>query len=168
MTPALAPAAAFWFLPFALPVAVWVAWSDMKFMRIPNQSVVALTLVYALVGPFALPLETWAWGWLSLVLVLAAGFVLNIAGAVGAGDAKFAAAMAPFVMPADLHLFLPLFAAVLLGAFAAHRGLGRLPAFRTATADWTSWQRRDFPMGLALAGSLVFYLAIAAAGLDLR
>ncbi len=164
MSAALAPGAALAFLPFVLPLAVWVAWSDMKFMRIPNPSVVALTLVYALVGPLALPLDLWAWGWLNLAVVLAAGFVLNLAGAVGAGDAKFAAAMAPFVATGDLRLVLPLFAAVLLGAFAAHRGLGRVPAFRAAAADWASWQRHDFPMGLALAGTLVFYLVLAATG----
>lgn len=37
---------ALWFLPFALPIAVWVAWSDMKFMRIPNKAVLALTAVF--------------------------------------------------------------------------------------------------------------------------
>ena len=47
-------ATAFWFLPFALPIAVWVAWSDMKFMRIPNKAVLALTAVFLVVGLAAL------------------------------------------------------------------------------------------------------------------
>ncbi|MCL4188233.1 MAG: prepilin peptidase [Rhodobacteraceae bacterium] len=157
---ALDPSAALVLLPLVAPIAIWVAWSDMKFMRIPNKAVVALAAVYLLAGPLVLPFADWAWGWAGLGLVLALGFVLNLAGTIGAGDAKYAAAMAPFVAPGDLRLVLPLFAAVLLGAFAAHRGLGRVAAFRSATADWESWRRRDFPMGLALSGTLVFYLAL--------
>lgn len=155
--------AAWWLLPPVLPVALWTAWSDVKFMRIPNLAVLTLVAVWAVFGLIALPAEIWAWRWLSLVVVLAAGFALSLAGLIGAGDAKFAAAMAPFVAVADLRLFLPLLAAVLLAAFATHRFLARVPAFRTRTADWESWRRKDFPMGLALAGSLVFYLAMAAA-----
>ncbi len=158
---ALAPAAAAVFLPLVLPIALWVAWSDMRFMRIPNQAVLALAVVWLVAGPLVLSLADWGRGWVGLGVVLGAGFVLNLAGVVGAGDAKFAAAAAPFVAPADLRLVLPLLAAVLLGAFAAHRGLGLVAAFRSATADWESWRRRDFPMGLALAGTLLFYLAIA-------
>ena len=33
-----------------------------------------------------------------------------------------------------------------------------VPPFRRATADWASWTHKDFPMGLALAGTLIFYL----------
>ncbi|MCC6305884.1 MAG: prepilin peptidase [Rhodobacteraceae bacterium] len=158
---ALAPAAAAVFLPLVLPITLWVAWSDMRFMRIPNPAVLTLAFVWLAAGPLVLPLADWGRGWVGLGIVLGAGFALNLAGVVGAGDAKFAAAAAPFVAPADLRLVLPLLAAVLLGAFAAHRGLGLLPAFRSATPDWESWRRRDFPMGLALAGTLLFYLAIA-------
>lgn len=158
---ALPAAAALWFLPFALPVAIWVAWSDMKFMRIPNKAVIALAAVYLVIGPLALPLDVWAWGWLHLAVVLAAGFVMTAAGLVGAGDSKFAAAMAPFVALGDLRLFLAIFAAALLGAFAAHRAMRALPAFRTATPDWASWTHAKFPMGLALAGSLILYLLAA-------
>ncbi len=41
---------ALWFLPFVLPIALWVAWSDMKFMKIPNKAVLALVAVFAVVG----------------------------------------------------------------------------------------------------------------------
>ena len=36
-----------------------------------------------------------------------------------------------------------------------------VPPFRRATAEWKSWTHKDFPMGLALAGTLIFYLAAA-------
>lgn len=157
---ALAPAAALWLFLAAAPVALWVAWSDMRSMRIPNRAVVALVAVYALVGLAVLPLSDWAWGWTHLVVVLAVGFLLNMAGLIGAGDAKFAAAMAPFVPFADAGLFMLLFASVVIAAFVVHRGARATPAIRRATPDWASWTARDFPMGLALGGGLLCYLSL--------
>ena len=158
--PALAISAwsALWFLPFVLPICIWVAWNDMKFMKIPNRAVIALTAVFVLVGLIALPLPEYPWRLLQLLVVLAIGFVLNMAGALGAGDAKFAAAAAPFIAPGDLSLVLYLFAAVLLAAVATHRLARRIGPIRRLTPDWQSWQRRDFPMGLALGAGLGFYL----------
>ncbi len=158
----LPASAAWWFLPVAAPVALWVIWSDMRAMRIPNVAVVTLMAAYALIGPLALPLEDWGIGWAQFALVLAVGFVLNLAGAVGAGDAKFAAAMAPFVALADVAVFLLLFSLVLLAAFATHRGVRAVPALRGLTPEWRSWQRHDFPMGFALGGALLLYLLLAA------
>lgn len=156
--------AALWFLPFVLPIAVWVAWSDMKFMKIPNRAVLALVAVFSLVGLLVLPLDAWAWRWAHLGVVLAIGFVISTLGMVGAGDAKFAAAMAPFVALPETGQFFYLFAAVLLAAFLTHRLMRRVPAVRRRLADWESWERHDFPMGFALAGALVFYLALSGAG----
>ena len=65
---------------------------------------------------------------------------------------------APVFSTGDLRLILALFAACLLGAFATHRLARLIPPVRRATADWESWTRKDFPMGLALAGTLIFYL----------
>lgn len=158
---ATSAATALWFLPFVLPVAIWVAWSDMKFMKIPNKAVMALTAVFLVVGPFALPLEDWGWRWLHLVVVLVLTFLMTIIGMIGAGDAKFAAAMAPFIALGDLRLFFVLFAAVVIAALVAHRVMRRLPAMRAATPDWLSWTHPKFPMGLALGPSLAFYLVAA-------
>ena len=159
---ALPATAALIFLPAALPVALWVAWSDMRAMRIPNAAVLVLAGIYAVLGLVALPFTDWAWGWVHLGVVLVAGFFLNMVGALGAGDAKFAAAMAPFVALGDVALFLVLFAGVLLAAFATHRGVRAVPALRGLTPEWESWRRKDFPMGLALGGVLLLYLGLAA------
>lgn len=156
---ALTSQEALWFLPFALPICIWVAWSDMKFLKIPNVAVVALFVVYMVIGLIALPLDEYAARWLHLVVILVIGFALNVIGSIGAGDAKFAAVMAPFVALGDLRIMLFLFAAVLLAAVVTHRLFRRSEAFRARTPDWVSWTRPDFPMGLALGGSLVFYLA---------
>lgn len=151
------------FLPFALAIGIWVSWSDMKFMRIPNVAVVALILVFVLLGPLVLPWRDYLWHLLHIPVLLVVGFVLSLARAIGAGDAKFIAAMGPFFALGDLTLIVALLAAILLAAFATHRTLRLVPAFRRATGDWESWQRHDFPMGFALSGVLIFYLALVAA-----
>jgi prepilin peptidase CpaA len=145
-----------------LPVCAWVAWSDLKTMKIPNKSVMVLMAIYAVVGLMVIPFEPWAWRWLNFIVVLAIGFVLNAVANVGAGDAKFAAAAAPFIKAAHAPWVLPLFAAFLLGAFAAHRLLRALPFVRRMAPDWVSWTRKDFPMGLALVGTFLTYLALMA------
>lgn len=157
----LSPLAALAFLIPALPISVWVAWSDMKSMKIPNKAVMALALAFLVVGLLVLPFTAYLWALALGIGVLVLGFLGNAAGLFGAGDAKFAAAMAPFFVGADPRFVLGLFAACLLGAFASHRLAGRIPAFRSATADWASWTHKDFPMGLALTGTLIFYLLAA-------
>lgn len=152
-------AAALWFLPFVIPIAIWVAWSDMARMKIPNKAVLALVAVFAVVGLVALPLEVWAWRWAHLAVILALSFVATAAGLMGAGDAKFAAAMAPFVLREDLIVFGYLFAAVVLAGFVVHRIARAMPWVRARTPGWESWERKDFPMGLCLGSALVFYLA---------
>jgi prepilin peptidase CpaA len=153
--------AALWFLPFVLPLTLWVAWSDMKWMKIHNYAVLALVAVYLVVGFLALPLQSWAWGWANLGVVLIVGFVLSAVGVIGAGDAKFAAAMAPFIAIGDLSLFLLLLSCVTVISFAAHRIARRVPRVRNLAPDWESWNKRDFPMGLALGPSLLFYICLA-------
>lgn len=153
-------ATACWFLPFVVPVALWVAWSDMARMKIPNKAVLSLGAVFALVGLVALPLGEYAWRWAHLAVVLGIGFVLNMGGLVGAGDAKFAAVMAPFIALGDAVPFAYLLAATILAAFAIHRIARRIPALTARLAGWESWTRRDFPMGLALGPSLAFYLIL--------
>lgn len=170
MTLAISPVEALWFLPFALPICIWVAVSDLREMRIPNVSVLALLGVFLVVGLAQVAMDvmafsTWYMRLLQLVIVLIAGFLISSFGPVGAGDAKFAAAMAPFVAPGDYTLFLTIFAAVLIGSWLTHRGAGMVPAVRRATETWESWDRgKLFPMGVALAGALVVYLALGAMG----
>ena len=139
------------FLPLALPICVYVAFSDMRDMRIPNQAVLALFVVYALVGLIALPLDVYAWRYVNLIVVLIAGIALNAGGLMGAGDAKFAAAAAPFIHVGDLRFLFVLFAATVLAAFVAHRIIA---------PHWASWTNPKFPLGLALGGVLALYLGL--------
>ena len=158
--------AALAFLIPALPIGIWVAWSDMKSMKIPNKAVMALGAGFLIIGlglvlTGLLPFTAFLWALALGLIVLVAGFLGNAAGLFGAGDAKFAAVMAPFFIGADARFVMGLFAACLLGAFASHRLAARIPTFRAATADWASWTNKDFPMGLALCGTLIFYLLAA-------
>ncbi|SFC38096.1 hypothetical protein [Tropicimonas isoalkanivorans] len=160
----ISASAATWFLPFAVPIGLWVAWNDMAFMKIPNKAVAALVAVYAVVGLFVLPLDVYAWRWLHLAVILVIGFLMNMAGLLGAGDAKFAAAMAPFIALGDFAIVCYLFAVLVIVAFACHRAARAMPAVRAAVPHWESWQRsKDFPMGLALGSLLIIYLSLGAA-----
>jgi prepilin peptidase CpaA len=147
------------FLPFALAIGIWVSWSDMKFMKIPNKAVMALVTVWVVVGVFVVPFDLWLLGLALGAVTLVVTFLATVFGLIGAGDAKFAAAMAPFFITADPRFVMALFAACLLGAFVGHRSMRLVTPFRAATADWASWTNKDFPMGLALSGMLIFYLA---------
>ena len=160
MTLAIPASAALWFLPFVVPVCFYVAWSDMRAMRIPNGSVLVLLAVFLVVGLAALPLPVYAWQLLNVLVVLVIGMILNAAGAVGAGDAKFAAAAAPFIFVGDLRFLMAIFTATLLAAWVTHRVAKHSPV-RRVVPKWESWdQGWDFPMGLALGGTLALYLAL--------
>ncbi len=159
----IASAAALWFLPFVLPICLYVCFTDLREMRITNQAVLALAAVFLIVGLIALPLPVYGMRVVQMLAVLLLGFILTAAGAMGAGDAKFAAAAAPFVAPGDLRLLLALFAANLLAAFVTHL-LSKYTPLRRIAPDWRSWTAGwKFPMGLSLGGTLAIYLALGAA-----
>lgn len=157
------PLAAVLFLVPALPISIWVAWNDMARMKIPNIAVMALFAAFVVLGPLVLPLPEYGMRLLQAAIMLVAGFVMNMARLMGAGDAKFIAAMAPYVALPDITFVVRLFAAVLLGAFVVHRLARAWPAFRAAVPDWESITREDFPMGFALGGFLILYLGLSAA-----
>jgi len=158
----IAQATALWFLPLTAPIAVWVAWNDMKFMKIPNKAVLALLIVFAVIGLVALPFPEYLYRYLHFVVVLAVGFVANMLRLVGAGDVKFLAAMAPLIDRGDVTNSLTIFAAVLLAAFATHRIFRAMPVMRRTFPDWKSWEHAKFPMGFALGGTLILYLVAGA------
>lgn len=159
----ISPIAAATLLPFATAVGLWVSWSDLKFMKIPNQASIVMVAVWIVVGLLlvllqAMSLKLWAMGLGLGAAVLVVTFILNALGAIGGGDAKFAAAMAPAFIYANLTLLATIYIACSLGALAAHRLLKYVPAYRAATPDWKSWTHPGFPFGTTLAATLIFYL----------
>lgn len=164
---------ALWFAIAAmLPLMLLTAWYDLKHLRIPNWLPLAVLAVFLVAGLWALPLETFLWRLGAGAGVLAAGFALFAAGLVGGGDAKMAAALAPFVAGEDVPALLLLYAVVTLALLLVLRLAMQLARHRA-----TGWRAIDqyarparervFPMGLIFAITIAIYLlaeAVAAVG----
>lgn len=153
------------FLIPALPIAIWVAYSDMSRMKIPNIAVLALAGSFIVLGGGLVLAGMMPWQIFMMrigagLLILAIGFLMNQLRLIGAGDAKYAAAMAPYFATQDVGLVLMILSASLLLAFATHRTARAIPAVRGATDHWESWTHKKFPMGLALSMTLVAYLIL--------
>ncbi|MEM9011876.1 MAG: prepilin peptidase [Pseudomonadota bacterium] len=143
--------------------ALYTAWSDLKTMTIPNWVSLLLLTIFLVVGPVLYPLEQMGLQIIVGLGVFAVGFLLNLTGRFGGGDAKFAAALVLFVDPRDLGPFLQILAIMSLAGLVTHRLLGRLPLMQRQTAGWQSWQETAyFPLGFSLAGALIFYLGLVA------
>ncbi|HEX6102964.1 MAG TPA: prepilin peptidase [Alphaproteobacteria bacterium] len=164
----IAPPALWLAVAAMLPLMALTAWYDLKELRIPNWLVLAVLAVFLVAGPWGLPLETVLWRLGAGVLVLAAGFALFAGGLIGGGDAKMAAALAPFVAAEDVPALLVLYAAVTLVLllvlrvamqFARHRPTG----WRAVDQYARPARERVFPMGLIFAVTVAVYLAAGAA-----
>ncbi|WP_425073988.1 prepilin peptidase [Sagittula sp. S175] len=150
--------AALWFLPFAAPICLYIMFTDLKSMKIPNHAVIALFAVFVVIGLVALPLQEYLWRYVYFGVALVAGMALTAARAMGAGDAKWIAAMAPFIHLGDLSLVMILLAVMLVVAYAGHRIAKHTP-IRNLAPTWESWHAGNkFPMGLALGSTLALYL----------
>lgn len=157
---ALTAYAAAWFLPFVVPICLYVMYTDLSRMKITNNANLALVGVFVIIGLIAVPFEEYLWRLAAIAIVLVVGILLNAAGAMGAGDSKFIAAAAPFIALGDLMVVMWLFLATLLAAVATHR-LAKYSPLRRLAPGWTSWEQgKKFPMGLALGATLGIYLSL--------
>jgi len=160
--PILEPTDAMILLVPVLPIAIWAALSDLKRMKIPNASVLAMAAVWPLMGWYLVPMSAWLWGFALMAIVFVAGFLLYLTGTFGAGDAKFGAAMAGLFVGGNIGEILLIIFVCMVGSLFIHRVLRSLPVVRNATPDWESWtKRRYFPFGLALSSIVIFYLLAA-------
>ncbi len=151
-----------WFLIALLPVCLIVAFNDLKFMKIPNWTVLTMIAIFVVIGLLVLPLETFLWRFAGLAVTLVAGFLLSAAKLMGAGDAKFMAAAALFIAPSSAGTVVIVLALMGPVALLIHRLAGRF-GLKNALPEWESWQRtRDFPWGLPLTATLLIYLVTAA------
>ena len=161
------PVVALWLGLAALPVCLWASYVDLSRLKIPNRSVMALAGVYLVLGLALVFLadwsfSDWAWRWSHLVVALLVGMLLNAVWLIGAGDAKFAAAAAPFIALSDAVMLLWIFPMALLGCWLLHR-LAKHTVGRRLAPGWVSWESgKRFPMGIALAVTLLAYLGMAA------
>jgi prepilin peptidase CpaA len=159
----IAPPALWFAIAAMLPLMLLTAWFDLKHLRIPNALVLAVLAVFLVAGLWGLPLETFLWHLGAGVVVLAAGFALFAAGLVGGGDAKMAAALAPFVAWHDVAALLVLYTVVTLVLLLVLRLAMQLA--RHSTTGWRAVDQyarppreRVFPMGLIFAITITLYL----------
>ncbi len=148
-----------------LPLMGLMAWSDLKVLKIPNWLVLAVFAVFLICGLWGLPPEVFVWRLGHGAIVLLIGFIVFAVGGIGGGDAKMAAALAPFVVPAEIMPFLALYAVTTLFLMAVLRIVQQF-----ARHEETGWlaidqlqkppRERVFPMGLIFAVTVVIYLGV--------
>ena len=149
----------------ALPLCLYAAWSDLKFMIIPNWVSLGLIAVFTVLGLIFLPLPDVGWRLLAGLIVLVVGFILNAMGLMGGGDVKMLSGFAPFIAIADIPDYLLILSVSLLMTLAIHRVAMRTGPIRRATPDWKSWTAgRYFPMGISIATAGLVYLGFKAFG----
>lgn len=169
---AITPFQALVFGVLTLPVTVWVIYTDITEMKIKNAAVLAMLAIFAVAGALLLPLGEYGWRWAHFGIVLAVGYVLSAGLGLGAGDMKYAAAVAPFVPVGDLRQLSVLFViwtlALLVMFFLARRSA----ALRMAAPGW-AWlnttseedanaRKLKTPFGVALAPTVSTYFFLGA------
>ena len=154
---------AYWaivFLVVTFPFCVYATWSDLKFLKIPNILPISLVIVFIILGPIVLPFSEYIRSLLYGFIALLASLAIFAARLVPAGDLKFASALIPFVDTRELVSFAMFVSLAALLSVLTHWLFGKL---KMAPEGWISYQgsgwRRHFPVGFALAGGFVTYLA---------
>ena len=71
---------ALWLLPFCLPIAIWVSYTDLKYMKIRNNACLAMIAVWAVLGWPAVGMNYWLWGFAIMAIVLVLGFLVPLVG----------------------------------------------------------------------------------------
>jgi prepilin peptidase CpaA len=140
-------------------------WFDLKALRIPNWCVLAVVALFIVTGLWGLPLDVFAWRFLHGVIVLFVGFGLySISGGhVGGGDIKMIAALTPFIAGKDLLFVLMVFALLSFAGVMLHRFVRAM--LRDRKTGWAALdQKRFFPAGLLLGGTIMIYLGLKLAG----
>ncbi len=149
------------FFTAALPLSLYAGLSDLRTMTIPNWVSIALIVAFLLIAPFVLPFETVLWRIGAGAAMLAVGFVLNAVGVMGGGDAKYLAAITPYISFSTVADFMFIFSISLLATLLLHRIAMRIGFIRRATDGWASWEAgRNFPMGISIAAGIIVYLGL--------
>lgn len=146
----------------ALPFAVWATWMDFKYMRLPNKMNLLIVSIFVVLGIFMFPLEEYFLRLGIGLAVLLVGFGMMLLRMIGGGDVKYLAAILPYISPGNIPVFVILLSSALIIAFGMHRLAKSIPAFRNSVPDWKSWRSRKFPMGFAISGAWLLYLATSA------
>jgi prepilin peptidase CpaA len=155
-TPALAVAFA-----AITPLMLYVIYSDLKTMKIPNKAVLAVFAVFLATASWGLPFDTFLWRLLAGLIAFVIGYFVYMAsgGNIGGGDVKLLAALVPFV-PLDGVLFvLGVFALSSLALILFHQAV-RI-GFRKRTTGWKTFDQAVYvPLGVALGFTMILFLGM--------
>ena len=142
---------------------LYAAWSDARFLRIPNW--LSMTLLVAFLPTVllaGLSMEAIAWHFGAGVAVLVAGFILFAIGLFGGGDAKLLAVCALW-LGID-HVLWLLAAVVLIGGVLSiavillRKGLGLWPDWLVRHLKGLFEPNAAVPYGIAIAGGALLIL----------
>jgi prepilin peptidase CpaA len=134
----------------------------MKFMRIPNVACYSLFIGFLLLGPLIFDLNEYGIRIAQGIIMLIVGFFATSIGLVGGGDAKFTAALAPYVALTQIFPFVFIIGIMSIVSIVLHKLVGVTPGLKNLIKDWDSWNTHGmFPFGVTLAGSLIVYLLLS-------
>ncbi len=148
------------FLVITFPFCIYATWTDLKFLKIPNIVPIGMVIMFILTGPIVLPLDEYGLRLFYGVIAFLISLVLFAIHVAPGGDLKFTTAIIPYVATTELLSFAMFVSLAALMAVFTHLVFGWVGL---APKDWASWEkggwRRRFPVGYALSGGLLTYLA---------
>lgn len=148
------------FVLMLLP-CLYAAWKDLSELRIPNKLVLLCLAIFLVSGPVLLDLDEFLWRFAPAGVVLVLGFVLSMTSHFGAGDAKFATVVVLFVAQNHLATFMQTYAFMALAGVIVIWAMRSLfPAFCKSLGWKSLTSGRAFPLGLPIAGALLFYYGL--------
>lgn len=159
----ITPTGALILLVPVLPIALWAVISDLKQLKIRNNTVLAMAGIWLALGWLAVP--TWsayAWGIGFLVIGVLLAFLANAFLNFPGGDGKYAAAITPFFVGADPVRVAIIVICCMIAAPLLLQVVRALPPVKRATIGWEGFRHwRIVPFGLALSMMVVYYLGAA-------
>jgi prepilin peptidase CpaA len=152
-----------------VPLMLYTAWFDLKYLRIPNWIPLSVLAIYIVTGLWGLSLESFLWGLGLGFGTLAAFFGLYVLldtlglAAIGGGDMKLFAALIPFVARADAFEALVIYTLVVLVFIMVF--LLVWARTRRSTGMASLDQKRKMlklasPFGVAMAVTAIVYLGM--------
>lgn len=147
-----------------VPLMVYMIYSDMKYMKIPNWLSLSVLGVFLATGSWGLPLEVFVWRLAHGGIVFGLGYLLYrfAEGRVGAGDIKLIAAFTPFIPGSHIAFILMGFAIISFLTLAAFMVARKY--LHNENSTWKAFAQRSFvPAGVILGLTVMIFMAVQVA-----
>ena len=152
-----------------VPLALLIAYFDVRDMRIPNWSVLAVFGLFLLAAlpllPWGLPWDTFGWRLSYGVIIFFAGFLLYtvVGGRVGAGDLKLLAVLVPFLSAGSLFGYALLYLLVSVVGLILYIAIRMIANGRKTGFEGLD-RRGYFPAGVLLGIAMAALLCVELSG----